>query len=143
MTIAMSGNFALAEVAGFGEDCDGTNIKCSEGFICKNKICKFKFDAIDCNNAENSAETLICRMLGTLGIVFAICLVLAVLYFVLGMTKYITAGGDEEKIAQGKRMALYGIIALVIIAGLAGIMGIVINYFNIHDAIPLPFMGGY
>lgn len=129
-------------LAGFGDKCDSSTAICSEGFMCKNEICKFKFDAINCSATENSAEKLICRMLGTLSLVFAICLVLAVLYFVWGVVQYVTAGGDEQKSEAGKKVMLYGVIALVVISAVAGIMSIITNYANIDNAIALPFIGG-
>ena len=106
-------------------------------------VCQFTTQGVDCaSTAEGSADALICKVLGTLSIIFSLVLVLAVLYFVWGVVQYVTAGGDEEKAGAAKKTMMYGIIALVVIVAVAGILAIATNYLDITNAIKLPFIGG-
>ena len=152
---------ALPRIVGAGDDCDkDPNAKhiCGQGLTCsgdtdkdtegieKDGICQStSYSSIDCKPAEGTentkADSVLCRVLSTLSIVFALVLVLAVLYFVWGVVQYVTAGGDEEKSAAGKKTMMFGIIALVVIAAVAGIMSIITNYMDIDNAIKLPFIG--
>ena len=142
LTLSLSSSLVMAKVVGVGKNC--TTDTCSQGLKCNSsKICEAtSYTSVDCAGDENTkADSVLCKVLSTLSIVFALALVLAVLYFVWGVVQYVTAGGDEEKSAAGKKTMMFGIIALVVIATVAGLMSIITNYMNIDNAIKLPFIG--
>lgn len=54
---------------------------------------------------------------------------LAVLYFLLGVLKYIQSVGDETKRKEGVTMMTYGIIGLFVMASLWGLVYVIQNTF--------------
>lgn len=55
---------------------------------------------------------------------------LALAAFFWGMVKYLlSAGGDEKALAEGKKIMVYGIVALAVMASVWGIVEIVGNTF--------------
>ncbi len=56
---------------------------------------------------------------------------LAVVFFLYGILKYITAGDDEEKRSKMKNVMIYGIIGLFVMISFWGIVNILINTFEL------------
>ena len=56
---------------------------------------------------------------------------LAVVFFLYGILKYITAGDDEEKRGKMKNVMIYGIIGLFVMISFWGIVNILINTFEL------------
>lgn len=54
---------------------------------------------------------------------------LALLYFILGVTKYIYHSGDAEKRSEGYQMMIYGIIALFVMVSVWALVGVLSNTF--------------
>ena len=54
---------------------------------------------------------------------------IAVLLFIAGLIKYITAGGDEKQVAEAKNYILFGIIALFVMVSVWGLVDILTNTF--------------
>ena len=48
--------------------------------------------------------------------------IIAILYFFWGLIKFITGAGDAKKVAEGKGIMIWGLVALVIMAALFGII---------------------
>jgi len=132
----------LALAVPAGDPCP-VGTECDEGLLCVAKVCTAGYGVqINCEIPGNEADALICKVMSTLGLVFSLVLILAVLYFVWGIVQYVTAGGDEEKSAAAKKTMMYGIIALAVIVGVGGILRIVTGYVGLEGAIRLPFIGG-
>ena len=55
----------------------------------------------------------------------------AVIFFIYGITKYITAGEDEDKRNKMKNLMVYGIIGLFVIVSMWGIVYLLVNSFNL------------
>ena len=55
----------------------------------------------------------------------------AVVFFLYGILKYITAGDDEEKRTKMKNVMIYGIIGLFVMISFWGIVNILINTFEL------------
>ena len=148
LALSLTSSLVLAAggVQGLGGPCED-DADCADGLYCDTtvtpSVCRFLYPGVNCDDANiSSADALICKVLGTLSIIFSLVLVLAVLYFVWGVVQYVTAGGDEEKAGAAKKTMMYGIIALVVIVAVAGILAIATNYLDITNAIKLPFIGG-
>ena len=60
-----------------------------------------------------------------------ILIALAVVFFLYGILKYITAGDDEEKRSKMKNVMIYGIIGLFVMISFWGIVNILINTFEL------------
>ena len=71
------------------------------------------------------AASVVNIMLGFLGII-------AVLIILLGGFKWMTAGGNEDAVAQAKKMMTAGVIGLVIVLASFGLAQFVIN--ALYDA---------
>jgi uncharacterized membrane protein len=56
---------------------------------------------------------------------------LALLYFLWGLVKFISASGDESEVTKGKSAMLWGIIALFIMISIQGIVYLVANSLEI------------
>ena len=58
----------------------------------------------------------------------------AVVFFLYGILKYITAGDDEEKRTKMKNVMIYGIIGLFVMISFWGIVNILINTFELDTS---------
>lgn len=71
--------------------------------------------------------------------------ILAIVYFIWGVIQYITASGDAEKEKEGRGAIIYGLVGLVIIFGVWGFIGIILNTFTGSTsggtALPSPKLG--
>lgn len=71
---------------------------------------------------------------------------LAVVYFLWGATKYILHADDAAKMAEGKDMMIYGIIAIFVMISMWGLVNLLDNTFGLDnnvlprasDVIPSP-----
>lgn len=66
-----------------------------------------------------------------------VVLVLAFLFFLWGLTKFIFAAGDESKIEEGKRIMVWGIVALFVMFSVWGIITFLQITFGVGDGQPL------
>ena len=65
---------------------------------------------------------------------------LTMLVFFWGLSKFILAAGDEKKVADGKRLIFWGIIALFIMVSIWGIINLLYSDFIGGGPIQLPFL---
>lgn len=59
----------------------------------------------------------------------------AVLVFIWGVIKYVTAGDDSEKRAQARSLMIYGIIAIFVIVSIWGLVAILQNITDTADQV--------
>jgi len=71
-----------------------------------------------------------------LNLVVPIIMTLALIYFFIGLGKYILSAGDEEKKGEGRNIMIYGVIALFVMAAVWGLVGVLINTFGIDAGAP-------
>ena len=64
---------------------------------------------------------------GIIGVIINILIVLATLMLILGIFRYITSGGDEEKLKSGRSYILYGIIGIALMVLIRGFINIAIE----------------
>ena len=60
-------------------------------------------------------------------------IVLAAFVLILGIFKYITAGGDEEKVKEGRRYIIYGIIGIALMTMIYGLVNIITSTLGISN----------
>ena len=83
----------------------------------------------DLGNIEGFVDS-IGELINTLiPIVFA----LALLFFLWGLARYIFAAGNEEAKESGKRIMIWGIIALFIMASVWGIVAFLQDLFGVTE----------
>jgi uncharacterized membrane protein YidH (DUF202 family) len=57
---------------------------------------------------------------------------IAVIYFIWGVIKYISAGADEGKREEARNTMIYGIIGLFVIVAIWGLVGVISSTFDIE-----------
>ena len=60
---------------------------------------------------------------------FALCL----LYFFWGVAKYIRSAGDEKAVEEGRRIMVWGVIAMFVVFSIWGIIFFIRKEFNIRN----------
>lgn len=79
-----------------------------------------------------TVQEIISIFTGIIGdIVVPLLLVLATVVFLYGVITYITAEGDEDKMATGKTYVIYGIIAMTAMVAVWGIVAALVNSFEV------------
>ncbi len=72
---------------------------------------------------------------------------LAVLVFLWGIFKLITAGGDQEKRKEATGYIIWGVIGLFVMVSVWGLVNILVTSVNLNNTAPnapgLPNPGGY
>jgi len=70
--------------------------------------------------------------------VIPIIMALAVVYFLIGVFKYIMAAGDDAAKSAGRSMMIYGVIALFVMTAVWGLVWILLNTFGVAGIQPPP-----
>ena len=76
-------------------------------------------------------KTALVSLGGLVQIALPIVFGIALLAFFWGLAKYILAAGDEEKKAEGKRLMIWGVLALFIMASIWGIIALLQSNFGV------------
>ena len=63
--------------------------------------------------------------------IIQVLILLATVVFLLGIITYITAGGDEKKLSEGKKYMLWGIVGVFVMVAMWGIVMLIVNTFNL------------
>jgi len=61
---------------------------------------------------------------------------LAVLFFIWGLIKYITAGGDETSRKEAINTIIWGIVVLFVMVSVWGLVNILVNTFGLENQAP-------
>ncbi|MFA5783204.1 MAG: hypothetical protein WC868_13130 [Bacteroidales bacterium] len=89
--------------------------------------------AASCTPSVESSSTIqgiICKAGNILDTLIPILVVLGVVYFIWGVITYFI-GSDEEAKKKGRDKIIYGLIGLIVIVAMWGLVGIVINTFDV------------
>ncbi|MEK7514587.1 MAG: pilin [Patescibacteria group bacterium] len=73
--------------------------------------------------------------IGNLAMPFLVALALFI--FISGLVKFLSRGGSEESVKEGKKLMLWGIIALFMMLSVWGIVRILLQSFGFPLGIPL------
>jgi hypothetical protein len=71
--------------------------------------------------------TVLCQVLGWFFILF---IILAVVFVIVAAFKYLTAGGDAEKVGTANHMLIYAVVAVVVAVIARAIPVIIANFFS-------------
>ena len=77
-----------------------------------------------------SADSILSRVQGILNVVIPILITLAVIYFIVGVIKYISAK-DEAKQKEARGIMVSGIIGLFVIIAIWGLVNVITNTFGV------------
>lgn len=72
-------------------------------------------------------------------LLFALLLVLAVVFVLFAAFKYLTAAGDPEKVKSANHQIMYAAIAIVIALVARAVPGLVCQFLNVTCALPSGF----
>ena len=86
--------------------------------------------------AQN-AEDIITRIMSVLNVVVPLLIAVAVVIFLYGVIKYITAGGDEEKRKESRNVMIYGIVGLFVMVAVWGLVNVLISTFGLETTVPI------
>lgn len=90
-----------------------------------------------CDYAQpGTIEAVVCKIGDILNTVIPILIVLGIVFFVWGVVMYVMAKEEEAK-KKGRNQMIFGIIGLVVIVAMWGLVGIVINTFDLSGALPV------
>jgi fumarate reductase subunit D len=79
------------------------------------------------------------RMTTFLDTTIPVLMLLATVVFIWGIIRYISAGGDEQQIAQGRKIIFWGIIALFIMLAMWGFVRLLSGtLFGTQTPPPIP-----
>ena len=88
--------------------------------------------------AASTINDVIYIINGILTAIVPLLMAIALIIFMLGVIKYISAGGDDEKRGEGRNMMIYGIVGLAVMVSVWGIVNILVNTFGIGGQQPPP-----
>ncbi len=94
--------------------------------------------------AQNATQTttniggLVGDIKSILNSIIPLFFLVAIVYFFWGLVKFIMGAGDAKKVAEGKGIMIWGIVALVIMAALFGIINWLTNTVGISGANTVP-----
>lgn len=80
--------------------------------------------------SSSQVNTILENIVDTLNIVLILAFALLTLYFIWGVIQYVSAAGDEEKINQGKKHMLWGIIGMAVVAAAWALANLLLNYIG-------------
>jgi uncharacterized membrane protein YidH (DUF202 family) len=72
-------------------------------------------------------QNLIAQLQGVIVNLVPLLVGIAVVVFIWGVIRYVTAGESEEKRANGRNLMIYGIIAIFVIVSIWGLVAILQN----------------
>lgn len=85
-----------------------------------------------------TVETILGQIRSILNLVAPILMVLATIVFLWGIVRYVTAGGDEDKLKEGRQFIIFGLVGLFIMIAAWGIVLAVVNQFGLQTPSSIP-----
>ncbi|MDP2705290.1 MAG: hypothetical protein Q8O71_02745 [bacterium] len=83
--------------------------------------------------AIDNLQDLIYLSVGLFNNIIYVIFSFALLMFFWGLAKFIASAGNDKSIADGKRLMLWGVIALFVMASVWGIVAFLQDSFDITD----------
>ncbi|KKT56395.1 MAG: hypothetical protein UW81_C0017G0028 [Candidatus Giovannonibacteria bacterium GW2011_GWC2_44_9] len=73
--------------------------------------------------------------------IIPILMIIATIVFLWGVIRYITASGEEEKLAEGRRFIVFGLIGLFVMVAIWGVVRALVSQFGVGGGIIPPGPG--
>ncbi len=89
-----------------------------------------------CPAADFTVESILKTLSCNLNKSITFLVLLGTVIFLWGIVKYITAGGDETRVEEARRLITYGIIGLAVIVAVWGFVNVLINLIFGGETIP-------
>ena len=77
--------------------------------------------------ATQTWQELVIKVQDALEAIIPLLLVIATVVFLVGVVRYITAGGDEEKLTTGRNTMIWGIVGLAVMLSVWGLAKIIVT----------------
>lgn len=81
--------------------------------------------------AISTVQSIVLDIGNIISLATPIIVALALLFFFIGLAKYILNTGDDEKKAEGRNIMIWGIIVLFVMVSVWGLVEVVGNTFKI------------
>lgn len=88
---------------------------------------------------SSGLETQLQGITGFINILIPFVIGLAVVFFIFGLFKYVTAGGDEEKIKAARNTIIWGVIIIAVMISVWGLVNFVVNSFGLDEGPQVEF----
>jgi O-antigen/teichoic acid export membrane protein len=88
-------------------------------------------------SAAVTIESILSKTEELLYQVIGILVIIATLVFMWGIIRYVSAGGDEDKIKEGRNFMIFGIIGLAVMISVWGLVFLLTNTFG-FEVKPIP-----
>jgi hypothetical protein len=75
----------------------------------------------------NSFKCAVSFVISLINYVIPLIIGIALVLFLFGLIKYITAGGDETKVKEARSFIIYGVIGLFVMLSVWGLVSILVN----------------
>lgn len=82
--------------------------------------------------AQTTLQAIIQTLINVVNLVVPLLIGIALIVFIWGVIKYITAGGDEAKRTEARNTILYGVIGLFAIIAVWGLVKVLSTTFGIE-----------
>lgn len=86
--------------------------------------------------AQGGLKTLLLSLQGVINLLIKVAVAFAVVFFFWGLAKMILRGGDEKATEEGKKIMVWGIIALFVIIAIWGIVTFIQQAFGLQTNVP-------
>ena len=84
--------------------------------------------------AQGTITSVLDDVGGIFDTIIPLIFAVAIIYFLWGLTKFITtAGGDAEAHESGRNIMIWGVIAIFVMASVWGLVKILQNTFSVDD----------
>jgi len=89
-------------------------------------------------------ESIIGKISGIVKLIIPLLIAIALIVFIIGVIKYVTAGAEEEKRKEARNTIIYGVIGLFAIVAVWGLVGVIASTFGIDTggSIDIPQIPG-
>jgi len=108
-----------------------TKLKIFYGSLLSFMLPVFVFASDIVTNDTTDADAFLVKIQDWIGTLMPIIVALALLYFLYGLLKFMTAGGDSEKRKESRDVMLWGIIALFVMVSVWGLVSFLGNTLGI------------
>lgn len=91
--------------------------------------------------AQTNVVSILQQTETVLNRVIPILMIVATIVFLWGVIRYITASGDEEKLTEGRRFIVFGLIGLFLMVAIWGVVRALVSQFVVGGGIIPPGVG--